>query len=230
MVNNQSGRPTLPKHAPGPAGVPDAERIRALAVRLAALSHNGLVYSSGDYDTDRYEQMSQIADTLLATISGRDATAIHTALGLDTGYVTPKVDVRGVLFDEHERVLLMRERIDGLWSLPGGWADPGDSPAQAVEREMLEESGHVVRAVKLIGCWDRDVQGHVPPMSVGVYKLFFLCEQRGESRPPDELETLDTGWFGLDSLPALSLGRVMEHQLRIALDHHRDPSLPTAFD
>ncbi|MEP6563020.1 MAG: NUDIX domain-containing protein, partial [Nakamurella sp.] len=151
-------------------------------------------------------------------------------LGRDTGYVTPKVDVRGALVDADDRILLMRERSDNRWSLPGGWADPLDTPSRAVEREMAEETGYGARAVKLVGCWDRDTQGHLPKLPFSIYKLFFLCEPTGDVRPPDALETLEIGWFGIAELPVLSEGRISERQLRRILAHHRDRSLPTEFD
>ena len=174
--------------------------------------------------------MSQLATDLLAVISGRPAADLAIELGRDSGYATPKVDVRGAIFDDDERVLLMREKVDGRWSLPGGWADPGDAPSVAVTREILEETGYHSTAVKLIACWDRDLQGNRPPLPVHVYKLFFLCRRSGAVQPPAELETLEVGWFGLGELPPLSLGRVNHRQLGRALAHHRDPSLPTEFD
>jgi ADP-ribose pyrophosphatase YjhB (NUDIX family) len=138
--------------------------------------------------------------------------------------------VRGAVFDDTERVLMMREKTDGRWSLPGGWADPGDSPSSAVTREILEETGYHSSAVKLIACWDREVQGNPPPLPVHVYKLFFLCRRSGIVQPPAALETLDVGWFDVQAPPPLSLGRVNQHQLDRALAHHRDPSRPTEFD
>jgi ADP-ribose pyrophosphatase YjhB (NUDIX family) len=207
-----------------------ADVVRRIGIKLAALAQDGLTFAAGDYDLDRYRQVSQLAAELLATISGRPATELTIELGRDTGYATPKVDVRGAVFDERERVLLMREKTDGRWSLPGGWADPGDAPSTAVTREILEETGYHSSAVKLIACWDRDRQGNLPPLPVHVYKLFFLCRRDGGVQPPAELETLEVGWFGLDELPPLSLGRVNHRQLERALAHHRDPSLPTEFD
>jgi ADP-ribose pyrophosphatase YjhB (NUDIX family) len=207
-----------------------ADAVRRIGVKLAALAQDGLTFGESDYDLDRYRQVGLLAAELLAVISGRPATELAIELGRDSGYATPKIDVRGAIFDERERVLLMREKIDGRWSLPGGWADPGDSPAAAVTREVLEETGYSSSAVKLIACWDRDLQGNRPPLAVHVYKLFFLCESNGAVLPPSALETLEVGWFGLDELPPLSLGRVNHRQLERALAHHRDPSLPTEFD
>ncbi|WP_336921959.1 NUDIX hydrolase N-terminal domain-containing protein [Aquipuribacter sp. SD81] len=213
----------------GDTALPAGERVRRAAVRLAALAQDGLTFAGNDYETERYTAISGLAVELLAAVSGRDGTELAVELGRDSGYATPKVDVRGACFDERERVLLMRERVDGLWSLPGGWADPGDTPTGAVVREVREEAGADVVVTKLVGCWDRDARGHVPPLPVAVVKLFFLCEVRALGEP-DALETLETGWFDLDGLPPLSLGRVDEHELRRCLAHHRDPSLPTELD
>ncbi len=201
-----------------------------IGIRLSALAQDGLTYGADDYDLDRYRQVGSLAVELLSALSGRPADELTVELGHDSGYATPKIDVRGVIFDDQERLLLMRERTDGRWSLPGGWADPGDAPSVAVTREILEETGYDSSAVKLIACWDREVQGNQPPLPVSVYKLFFLCRPNGNVQEPSALETLDVGWFAIDALPPLSLGRVNRHQVERALAHHRDPSLPTEFD
>jgi ADP-ribose pyrophosphatase YjhB (NUDIX family) len=206
------------------------DAVRRIGIRLAALAQDGLTYAPSDYDLDRYRQVGRLAAELLAVTSGRPADELAVELGRDSGYATPKVDVRGAVFDDRERVLLMQEKSDGRWSLPGGWADPGEPPSVAATREVLEETGYPSSAVKLIACWDRDLQGNPPPLSVHVYKLFFLCRRDGPPRPPQPLETLDVGWFSLDALPPLSLGRVNHRQLARALAHHRDPSLATEFD
>lgn len=183
------------------------------------------------YDRDRYDQLSTLAAELLSVLTTRPAPELLLELGRDSGYATPKVDVRGVLVDERERFLLMRERSDdGLWSLPGGWADPLDSPTDAVVRERREETGWGVEAVKLVACWDRDVQGQLPRMPVHVYKLFFGVPRDRRGRGAQALETLETGWFGLGELPPLSSGRVTRRQLERALAHHRAPGLPTEVD
>lgn len=199
-------------------------------MKLAALAQNGLAYAQSDFDVDRYHQIRRLSADLLVLLTGRPVTDLVTELGRDVGYSTPKVDVRGLVFDEHERVLLMRERTDGRWSAPGGWADPGDQPSAAVEREIAEETGYPARAHKLVACLDRDVQGHTPQLPVHVYKLFFSCVLTGPAVAPAALETLDVGWFGLEELPPLSPSRITESELIRALDHHRDPSLPTDFD
>ena len=207
-----------------------ADALRRIAIKLSALAQDGLTFAANPYEVDRYQQVSRLATDLLAALSRRPADELAIELGRDSGYATPKVDVRGAIFDDQQRVLLMQEKTDGRWSLPGGWADPGDSPSSAVTREILEETGYHSSAVKLIACWDREIQQNPPPLPVHVYKLFFLCRPDGTVQPPAALETLDVGWFAMDGLPALSLGRVNHRQLERALAHHLDPSLPTEFD
>lgn len=207
-----------------------AEAIRRAAAKLAAIAQSGLHYADDKYDVDRYEKAAALARELLIVVAGGDHDQWRLQMGDDRGYATPKVDVRGALVDERERVLLMRESTDGRWSLPGGWADPLDTPSTAVEREVREETGYGARAVKLVGCWDRDARGHRPKLPFAIYKLFFLCEATGEVGPPQALETLEIGWFGLADLPDLSPGRIDEFELGRVLAHHRDRSLPTEFD
>jgi ADP-ribose pyrophosphatase YjhB (NUDIX family) len=202
--------------------------VRRIGIRLAALAQDGLAYADDDYDLDRYRQVSGLAAELLSVLSGRPAEELAVELGRDSGYATPKIDVRGVIFDDDERVLLMREKTDGRWSLPGGWADPGDAPSAAVTREILEETGYHASAVKLIACWDRELQANPPPLPVHVYKLFFLCRRDGAVQPPSALETLDVGWFYIHALPSLSLGRVNHRQLERALAHRRDLLCPVS--
>ena len=207
-----------------------AEEVRRAAIAMTALAQSGLFYAVSDYDSDRYRKLGALAADLLASVTDQPAAHWQLELGRDTGYATPKVDVRGALVDADERILLMRERSDNRWSLPGGWADPLDTPSAAVEREVLEETGYATRAVKLVGCWDRDARGHTPKLPFSIYKLFFLCEATGEVGPPQALETLEVGWFGLDELPALSSGRINAFELGRIVAHHRDRSLPTEFD
>ncbi|WP_432503366.1 NUDIX hydrolase N-terminal domain-containing protein [Kineococcus arenarius] len=211
-----------------------AEQVRRAAVRLAALAQDGLAYSVGDatkdYDTARYRQITELAAGLLASVSGTPVEELRLVLGRDAGYATPKVDVRAGVVDERERLLMLRERSDGLWSLPGGWVDPGDRPGEAAVREVLEETGYPVEPVKLVAVWERDVRGKQPPLPVSVFHLFFLCRPVGEPVAAQDLETLEVGWFGLDELPELSGARVTREELERVLAHHRDTSLPTEWD
>ncbi len=161
-----------------------ADTVRRIAIKVAALAQNGLTYGADDFDLDRYRQLRGLAAELLAVISGRPDGELLLELGRDSGYATPKIEVRGVVFDDRERVLLMREKTDGLWSLPGGWADAGDTPSVSVTREILEETGYHSSVVKLVACWDRERQGYLPPLPVHIWKMFFLCQADGPDGRP----------------------------------------------
>jgi ADP-ribose pyrophosphatase YjhB (NUDIX family) len=147
------------------------------------------------------------------------------------GHATPKVDVRGVVFDEQGRTLLVRERTDGGWTPPGGWCDPLETPSTSVLREIAEEAGVEARVLRLAAVLDRDARGHEPKLPWTVYKLFFVCEplSRGEGTR-DAKEILDVGWFPLDGLPPLSTSRILPEELEICHAAWRDPARPTVVD
>ena len=195
--------------------------------RLQAIAQTGLTFSEDTYDRERYEQIRDIAAEIMADHTGMDAAAIVDLFRGQEGYATPKVDVRGAVFDD-ERLLLVRERIDGLWTLPGGWADVGDSPAEAVVREIWEESGYEARATRLVALYDRNKQGH-PPMPFHAYKAFFVCDLLGGSAAVSH-ETTAVGFFARTEIPPLSTGRVTTHQIERMFAHHANPELPTEFD
>jgi ADP-ribose pyrophosphatase YjhB (NUDIX family) len=218
-----SGVPELPDQAA-------AEVVRRAAMRIAALAENGLTFSTNPFEQDRCRQLSEVAAEMFAMLTGRPLDELKMELGREVGYVTPKVEVRGALVDDRDRLLMMREVVDGRWSLPGGFADPLDTPSEAAVREVREETGYGAEVIKLVACWDRDRRGHTPKLPISIYKLFFLCRATGARQPPDKLETLEIGWFGIDELPELSNGRVNRWQLERVLAHHRDLSLPTEFD
>jgi ADP-ribose pyrophosphatase YjhB (NUDIX family) len=143
------------------------------------------------------------------------------------GHATPKVDVRAVVFRD-DAILLVRERAEGRWTLPGGWADINESPSEAVVREAYEESGYRIRAVKLLALYDRNKHAH-PPYPFHAYKLFFQCELVGGA-PVQSVETDSIGFFREDELPELSLMRVTPAQIARCFEHYRHPDWPTDFD
>ena len=196
-----------------------------LSRRLLALSQTGLHFSAEEYDRERYREIGDIAAKLLE-LQGASATAVTSAWFVDTGYSTPKVEVRGAIFRDG-RVLLVRERADGKWTVPGGWADVNDSPSTAVLKEIEQESGFTARVLKLAAVYDRNK--HNPPSLFHSWKLCFVCEiTGGEARTSYETTAVD--FFALDSLPELSTGRATAEQIRRMYQHHLDPQLPTEFD
>ncbi len=206
----------------------------AWARRLQGVAQNGLLYAENQFDRERYETVRAVAAEMLAASSGLPAPEVNALLLAETGYLTPKVDVRGVVFREPDgALLLVRETHDGNgWTLPGGWADPGDTPAVAAVREVREESGYEVRATKLLAVWDRDTQGHAPKMLVSVFKVFIQCELLGGAAA-DSHETAGAAFFAEPDLPPeseLSVARTTCAQLRRCFQHRREPDLPADFD
>ncbi len=197
------------------------------ARRLQAVAATGLVYAQDPYDAARYEEVRALASEL-ASHGSRDAGDLAALLTEGAGHPTPKVEVRGALFADG-RVLLVRERDDGGWALPGGWADVGEPPSRAVERELAEESGWGVRAVKLFAVHDRD-RHNFPPHVHCIWKLFFLCEALVAEPGPIGHEVDAIGFFAADALPPLSTGRTSDEQIARAFAHHADPMVPTEFD
>jgi len=197
------------------------------AQRLQAIAQSGLTYSLNQYDVDRYEAVREIAAEMMAGGSASPIAPIRELFASQSGYATPKTDMRAVVFREN-RILLVQEREDGSWSLPGGWADVGESPADATVREVREESGYETRAVKLLAVYDRNRHGH-PPFPFHAYKLFFQCELIG-GQPALSNETTGVDWFAEGSLPALSTTRVTAPQIHRFFEHYRNPQWPTDFD
>ena len=203
--------------------------------RILALARTGLHFTdpqyrsddSREFDRERYEELGNLAAQLIAQHSNVPLNELLSAWHADDGYVTPKVDVRGAVFRD-DKVLLVRERSDGKWTLPGGWADVNETPSQAVEKEIEQESGFTAKAVKLAAVYDRRSR-NFPASIFYIYKMFFICDLTGgAARLSNETDGVD--FFALDDLPELSTGRTVEWQLKRMHAHHIDRSLAAEFD
>jgi ADP-ribose pyrophosphatase YjhB (NUDIX family) len=194
---------------------------------LQSLAQNGLTYAHDPYDRDRYTRIQQVAAEIMSTYSGADFTQVLDLFERERGYATPKVDVRAAVFRQNQ-ILLVLEREDGRWSLPGGWADVGESPSKVAEREIMEESGYTTRTTKLLAIYDRDRNGH-PPLPFHVYKVFLQCNLLDET-PQPHADCADAAFFPEDKLPPLSLTRVTEAEVARMFAHLHDPRLPADFN
>jgi ADP-ribose pyrophosphatase YjhB (NUDIX family) len=195
--------------------------------RLQAIAQTGLTYTNDIYDVERYESVRDIAAEVIDTYTDADLREIRALLMGETGHATPKVAVLGVVFRE-DRLLLVRQRGEGAWSLPGGWADVGESPAEAVVREVREESGFRTEARKLLAVYDRDRHG-LTPLPFHVYTIFVSCDVVG-GEATTSVETDAVEFFAEDALPSLSVARVTPKQVARLFEHHRHPGRPTDFD
>jgi len=157
-----------------------------------------------------------------------DPVELEESFAAEVGHATPKMDVRAAAFRGDE-LLLVRERMTGLWTLPGGWADPGESPAESAVREGREESGHSLRARKLIALHDRERRGYGATRWY-TYKAIFLCDLVPGEPAEHDYEVLEVGFFAADSLPELDRARTAPELVELCFANNRDPSLPTEFD
>ena len=194
---------------------------------LRAIAQIGLAFSRDPFDRQRFERIRELAATLVAHGSGLERLAMLEAFAHETGYATPKVDVRAAAFVDG-RVLLVREISDGAWTLPGGWADVNQTAAECVVREVAEESGYQARAVKLAAVYDYRKRNR-PHHLDSIYKMFFICELTGGSARAS-IETSGVAFFSREALPPLSAGRTSAEQIERMFQHAQDPLLPTDFD
>jgi ADP-ribose pyrophosphatase YjhB (NUDIX family) len=198
------------------------------ARKIQALAQSGLEYNADPYDRERYDELRKIASEMIADVSGVSVGQWLKVFEGETGYPTPKVDVRGAVFRDEE-VLLVREKDDGCWSLPGGWADVNDPPSIAVIRELREETGYEVRCTKLAAVLDRDLHYNKDRRPFHSYKLLFLCEIDGKAGELDH-DICEARFFSVTDLPSLSLHRTLPKYITLAYEHHQNPRLQTIFD
>jgi ADP-ribose pyrophosphatase YjhB (NUDIX family) len=197
------------------------------AQKLQAVSQTGLTFSTNPFDSIRYKEIQQVAAEIMSSYTQVDLGVVLGIFQNQAGYATPKIDSRGVIFQD-EKILLVKELSDGCWTLPGGWVDVNEPPSQAVEREVREEAGYVVKASKLLAVYDRNQHGH-PPYPFHAFKLFFLCDLL-EKTEADALETTDASFYAEDALPPLSLTRVTNEEISRMFEHYRHADWPTDFD
>jgi ADP-ribose pyrophosphatase YjhB (NUDIX family) len=172
------------------------------AREIQALSQTGLHFAENHYQRERFSRLIEIAADIISVHSDLDQAELVKIFNDQIGYATPRIDVRGAVF-QNGKLLLVRERADGGWTMPGGWSDVGDFPSTAVEREVLEESGFEVSAQRVIGVYDANRTG---PLEVfHAFKIVFLCGILG-GEPRISNETSQVGFFSRDDIPEFLSG------------------------
>ena len=200
------------------------------AREIQAIAQTGLAFSRDPYDQERFAALRRLSARIMAARTAADPARIEALFDAEIGYATPKIGVRGAVFDAAGRILMVREAVDeDRWTLPGGWADVNQTPAQSVAREVFEESGYHVQPVKLAAVWDRARQQQ-PAEAFSVVRMFFVCTLQGGASATS-LETSGVGWFAEADIPdRLSLRRTLPHHISRMFAHWRQPDLPTEFD
>jgi ADP-ribose pyrophosphatase YjhB (NUDIX family) len=189
-----------------------------LAKQVQALAENGLHFSENDFDLDRYQILEQISLRMLSLVTGLPAETIEMATPERNGYRTPKVDVRAVIFNDKDEILMVKERVDSRWSLPGGWCDVGYTPTETAEKEAEEEAGIKVKVNRLLAVFDKKCHDH-PEDLFYAYKIFLECKAENHEIATG-METLDVGFFKQDELPELSTPRNTAGQIHKMFDFH----------
>lgn len=197
------------------------------AKRVQSLAQSGITYAENSYDLERYQELSEISVQLMGKISDTDIQTVRNLFTNETGYQTPKTDVRAVIF-EGGKILMVREKIDNCWSLPGGWADIGFTPAEVAVKETLEEAGLEVKPVKLLAVLDKKCHPH-PPSPYHTYKIFILCNRTGGQLRQGS-ETLDVQFFDRNNLPELSVERGTVSQIQLMFEFLDNPGKEAIFD
>lgn len=220
-----------------PMPFPDSDQPSAadwlgIAQRLQALAQAGLAYDPHVYDAERYQEILALSQRMLGDLTKLPLSLFEEAVALERGYPTPKVDIRAVLFRGANEILMVREKSDGgRWSLPGGWADVGHTPFEVAVKEVREETGLTVEAVRLLALWDKRQHPH-PPQPWYIYKAFILCRALEGELQAETAETLDARWVAHADLPGmdLSTGRVTLTQLERLFAYAQQPDLPADCD
>jgi ADP-ribose pyrophosphatase YjhB (NUDIX family) len=193
---------------------------------IYSLAQSGLTYCKNEFDIERYKRLQEITAEMIASQSALDKETVLESFSMQAGYATPKIDVRGAVVRDG-KLLLIHEKADGQWAMPGGWADIGDSPAEMVAREVREESGFEVSVDKLIGVYDAN---RIQPLEFyHAYKLIFLCTITG-GEAQTSIETSGVGFFNPKYLPPLSLSRTNQRMVDEVMAHFKDPSRQAYFE
>jgi len=193
--------------------------------QIKAISQIGQTYSKDIFDLERYRQLSDIANAMYAQITDVPVEKVENFFIPDKGYATAKVDLRAGIFREN-KVLLVREKRDHKWALPGGWADVGETPKQGIVREVLEETGYSIEVIRLIAIRDQSMHGYVPRYPVHVYKMMFLCKMKGHTlnKAFENSEILESRFFHLSTLPDLSKGTTLEEDILLLRTYEQEPT------
>lgn len=185
--------------------------------RLLALAQSGLKFGKDCYDQERYRELEQMSYQLLANLSETPIEKIQNLYAHETGYPTPKVDVRGFCLNEQQEILLIQDAATHEWSLPGGFGEVGFTPKENIEKELWEETGFQVKVTELLAVFDTNLNQDVP-QSFQYYKLVFAY-QLLEGRFQPNIEVAQMAYFPIDALPPLSKKRTTKEQLVTLLQH-----------
>jgi ADP-ribose pyrophosphatase YjhB (NUDIX family) len=197
------------------------------ATRLQSIAQAGLTFGENQYDLDRYQQIRDLSVEILHEYTDLAHEKIRDLFASEEGYQTPKVDIRAAVFKD-DKILMVKEKVDGRWSLPGGWADVNTSVSESAVRECIEEAGAIVQPKRIIAIHLANKQNNfVYPFTI--YKIIVECELL-EYSFKENSETLGSGFFELTNLPELSVERNNLNQIKLCFEAKKSLNFETVFD
>lgn len=196
------------------------------AKELQFIAQAGLTYSKDPFDRERFERIRELSAEMISLQSGLPLKQVKGLFCNETGFQTPKLDTRAAIFKDG-KILLVKERNE-TWSLPGGWVDVMQTIRSNTIKEVKEEAGLDVEAVRIIALHDRNLH-NPPPYAYNVCKVFVLCEAKGGSFRPNT-ETTESRYFGPDELPLLAEEKNTAEQIRMCFTAYAHPDWQTEFD
>jgi 8-oxo-dGTP diphosphatase len=165
-------------------------------LKVHSISKIGLTYSKDPYALENYLELSHLSSTMLKSFTKVDFKRPQY-FSKDL-YPTPNVSVRMVIFDSNQQVLMVKEKVDGGYTLPGGWADLFESPVEAIRKECLQEAGATVEVEKISGVYHYDFIHRGSAQSQ--YVLVFKGRLTKPLKPWGH-EIMDVNFFPLNQLP-----------------------------
>lgn len=202
-----------------------------IAKKVRTISEIGLLYSTNDFDKERYSELKILSEQMMDATHHFSPYSASSLYNPTIDYPTPKVDIRALVLNKQNEILMVQERADSCWSLPGGWADIGATPSEVAIKEVLEETGLEVECFSLAAVFDKRVHPH-PPEPYYVYKLVFYCRIKDSSplTVKPAFDVLDAGWFNINALPALSENRILPSQVATVYNNIIQNNFLTTFD
>ena len=197
------------------------------AIEIQSLAQAGLEYTNNVYDIERYERLREISAEMIAEKTDFNIDKVKNLFCNEMGYQTPKIDTRAVIFKDN-KILLVHEN-NGTWSLPGGWCDVLESIKSNTEKEVKEETGLNVRAIKVIAIQDRN-KHNKPIYAYGVCKVFVLCDII-DGEFIKNIETTEIEYFALDNIPNnLAEEKTNKEQIEMCFEAYKNENWQTQFD
>lgn len=219
MDNDNHIKKEMSKHCP--------DHWLTIAKKINSIAQSGLTFTKDDFDRERYTELLRLSISILNNITEIDSKKLDFIFNRDIGYQTPKAGIRAVVFQD-DKVLMVKERMDNKWCLPGGYADVGMTPSEVAIKEVKEESGFDVKPLRILGLIDYN-KHQDRPFPFDIYQIFMDCEIIG-GEAAIGIETSDVGFFNIDNLPELSVRRVTKSQILQMHELHNNKELEPIFD